>query len=94
MVYRLHEGEAGIVTAVRGWRTWIHNAVEAPTLGQLVLRRSLVSRRQLAHAIAIQRLSGERLGHVLVRLDYLGEADLDHLLSRQRVLRWLNQILG
>jgi len=85
-------GETGKV--VRGWRAWVHRAVEAPTLGQLVLRRGAVSRQQLAHAIAIQRLSGERLGHVLVRLEYLGETDLDHLLGQQRVLRWLTWVLG
>ncbi len=79
---------------VRGWRSRVLHAIEAPTLGQCVRRRGLVNEQQLAQAIAIQRLSGERLGHVLVRLNYLEETELAHILSRQRLLRWLGYWLG
>jgi hypothetical protein len=82
------------VVMVSGWRLWVHNVIEAPTLGQSLLRRHLITEEQLARAIAIQRLSGERLGHVLVRLDYVAAAELDHILNRQRVLRWLTQLFG
>ena len=78
----------------RGWRLRLRRAVEVPTLGRLVLVRGLVSEQQLAHAIAIQRLSGERLGRVLVRLDYLDESRLEGLLGRQQLLRWLTYFLG
>ena len=78
----------------RSWRGRMHSALDAPTLGQLVLRRGMVTRQQLAHAIAIQRLSGERLGHVLVRLDYVGDQDMEQVLGRQRLRRWLAYWLG
>ncbi len=87
-------GHLGASVTVSGWRRRLHNAVEAPALGQSLLRRNLITDEQLARAIAIQRLSGERLGHVLVRLEYLAEVDLDHVLNRQRILRWLSQWLG
>ncbi len=76
------------------WRAWLRSVVETQTLGQLVRRQGLVSDQQLAQAIAIQRLSGERLGHVLIRLDYVEAQVLDRILSRQRAARWLNKILG
>ena len=60
-----HSWETPAAT-VRGWRVRlsraIHRNFEAPALGQVLLRRQLVTRQQLAQAIAIQRLSGERLG--------------------------------
>jgi hypothetical protein len=87
-------GHLETVVSVSRWRLWLHHAIEAPTLGQSLLRRHLITDEQLARAIAIQRLSGERLGHVLVRLEYLAEAELEHILARQRLLRWLNQFLG
>ncbi len=87
-------GYLDVAVTVSGWRRRLHNAVEAPTLGQSLLRRNLITDAQLARALAIQRLSGERLGHVLVRLESLAEAELEHSLHRQRILRWLAQWLG
>ena len=31
------------VVMVSGWRLWVHNVIEAPTLGQSLLRRHLIT---------------------------------------------------
>ncbi|MEI8393706.1 MAG: hypothetical protein WCF85_03150 [Rhodospirillaceae bacterium] len=83
------------VFAVFGrWRSYLQNRFEIQTLGQYLLRRGLITRLQLARALAIQRLSGERLGHVLVRLDYLTEEQLNHHLYRLRLECWLCRLFS
>jgi hypothetical protein len=84
----------GDAVVIGGWRRWLHNAVEAPTLGQFLLRHNRITDQQLARALAIQRLSGERLGHVLVRSECLTETELTSILNRQHILRWLARLLG
>ena len=87
-------GHLSNAVIIGGWRRWLHDAVEAPTLGQFLLRHNRITDQQLARALAIQRLSGERLGHVLVRSECLTETELTTILNRQYVLRWLTRLFG
>jgi len=49
-------------------------------LGDTLLNAGLVTKQQLDEALAVQNKTGEKLGHVLVSLGYLGEADLQRTL--------------
>lgn len=52
-------------------------------LGERLLESGLVDERQLAHALQAQQSTGEQLGSLLVRLGYLSEDDLLHLLCEE-----------
>ena len=52
-------------------------------LGEILLREGLVSREQLAQAIAEQKASKHRLGFVLVKLGLVAELDITKVLARQ-----------
>ena len=61
--------------------------VDAPgptALGQLVLRRGLLSDEQLESALAEHLSSGRRLGEVLIDSGFLDERQLADLLEEQR----------
>jgi adsorption protein B len=49
----------------------------------LLLERGLISKKQLEMAIVEQQRSGERLGHVLARLNLVSEVQLIQVLSDQ-----------
>jgi twitching motility protein PilT len=55
-------------------------------LGRTALRLGLITPEQLAHCIKLQgqRLSGQRLGDILVELGYLDDAGLRQVLDAQR----------
>jgi type IV pilus assembly protein PilB len=52
-------------------------------LGDILIAERLVSREQLAQAVAEQKRTGEKLGSTLVRLGHITEEELVHFLSRQ-----------
>ena len=52
-------------------------------LGDVVVTEGLVTTEQLGQATAEQKRTNEKLGTVLVRLGFIAEDDLVHLLSRQ-----------
>ena len=52
-------------------------------LGELLVREGLVSRDQLARALAEQQQTGMRLGYCLVRLNLVPEVELTKTLARQ-----------
>ncbi len=52
-------------------------------LGELLLERKLITREQLAQALAEQKTSREPLGQILIRTEVLKEEDLRAVLSEQ-----------
>ncbi|MBD3173584.1 MAG: hypothetical protein GF320_00270 [Armatimonadia bacterium] len=52
----------------------------APMLGQILLRQGSISVGDLDQALAIQELTGERLGQVLVGMDIIDQEQLDRAL--------------
>jgi type IV pilus assembly protein PilB len=52
-------------------------------LGEILLSENLVTREQLAAALAEQKTSGHRLGFVLVKLGVLPEVEVTKVLARQ-----------
>src|SRR6188768_2864286 len=52
-------------------------------LGEILLREGLVTREQLAQALAEQKNSKHRLGYVLVKLGLVQELEITKLLARQ-----------
>jgi hypothetical protein len=56
-------------------------------LGDLLVEHGLLSRDQLTHAVAEQRVQGGQLGQILVSLGYISSRQLNCTLMRQRLLR-------
>jgi type IV pilus assembly protein PilB len=52
-------------------------------LGDILMRESLITREQLAAALADQKSSGHRLGYVLVKLGLVQELEVTKVLARQ-----------
>jgi adsorption protein B len=52
-------------------------------LGDLLLNKHLITQRELDEALFVQEKKGERLGHVLCRLNIISEQELLHVLSEQ-----------
>src|SRR5690554_4398658 len=52
-------------------------------LGDLLVHESIITEAELTQALAAQRTSGRKLGHVLVELDYISEHKLLEFLSQQ-----------
>ena len=52
-------------------------------LGEILLRDGLLSREQLAQALAEQKASKHRLGYVLVKLGFVPELEITKILARQ-----------
>jgi type IV pilus assembly protein PilB len=52
-------------------------------LGEILLGENLLTREQLAQALAEQRSSGHRLGYVLIKLGLLPEVEVTKVLARQ-----------
>jgi type IV pilus assembly protein PilB len=52
-------------------------------LGNILIKEGLISREQLAQALAEQRASKHRLGYVLVKLGLVQELEITKLLARQ-----------
>ncbi len=52
-------------------------------LGEILLSENLLSREQLAQALAEQRSSGHRLGYVLIKLGLIPEVEVTKVLARQ-----------
>jgi len=52
-------------------------------LGDVLIQEGLVTREQLAQALAEQRTGGHRLGYVLVKLGLVQEVEITRLLARQ-----------
>ncbi|HEY4648019.1 MAG TPA: type II secretion system protein GspE, partial [Gemmatimonadales bacterium] len=52
-------------------------------LGEILLREGLVTREQLAQALAEQKNTKHRLGYVLVKLGLVQELEITKVLARQ-----------
>ena len=52
-------------------------------LGDILMREGLITREQLAAALAEQKSSGHRLGYVLVKLGLVQELEVTKVLARQ-----------
>lgn len=66
--------------AVRAWRP----------LGRILLDRRLATDGQLAHALASQRSTGDRIGRALVRLAYVDDDDVKRALAEQHGLPFVD----
>ncbi len=53
-------------------------------LGQILLRKKLITKQQLEQALNIQEKTGERLGHIIVNKNYISSEDLVQVLSYQK----------
>ncbi|PLX83821.1 MAG: type IV-A pilus assembly ATPase PilB [Desulfuromonas sp.] len=56
--------------------------MSAEHLGELLIRKQVITDEQLAQAVAEQKKEGIRLGEALIRLDYIQELDLASFLSK------------
>ncbi len=52
-------------------------------LGELLVRRKIITLEQLEKATQEQRISGEKIGSILAKLGFLKEGDLVNFLSEQ-----------
>src|SRR5437868_6932810 len=59
-------------------------------LGELLINDNLITRDQLAEALAYQKSHGERLGRCLVKLNFVSEDNLTSTLSRQYGISSIN----
>ncbi len=56
---------------------------ERKPLGQILLEDKKITEEQLNHALEVQRETGDRLGHTLVKLGYITEEELAKALEKQ-----------
>jgi MSHA biogenesis protein MshE len=59
-------------------------------IGKMLVEKNLITQEQLDTAIAQQKVTGQRLGHVLVNLNYIEEDKLFELLADQLKLTYIN----
>ncbi len=76
------------IVALRRARSTAEHLVSGPRhsgrlLGTLLVTRGFLMPDELAHALAVQQQSGERLGEVLKRLRLIEDNDLAELLAEQ-----------
>lgn len=64
--------------------------VGPPRLGDMLIRKGLISEQQLNQALIESRTSGERLGEVLLRRQWLFEDELARTLATQLDLPYVN----
>jgi Type II secretion system (T2SS), protein E, N-terminal domain len=64
--------------------------VERPRLGDLLLRRGLLTQEQLQSALADSRTNNELLGRVLIRRRFIFEDELARTLANQLDLAYVN----
>ncbi len=57
--------------------------IERRLLGEFLIRNDLITQEQLNHALKLQQETGERLGHVLVRLGYVNDEEINRMLEIQ-----------
>lgn len=69
--------------------------LERPRLGELLLRKGLITAEHLEKALADSRTSGDLLGRVLIRQGYVFDNDLARTLAEQLQLPYVDlQVLG
>ena len=64
--------------------------LERPRLGDLLLKRGLISQEQLEQALSESRTSGDLLGRVMIRRRFIFEDELARTLADQLELPYLN----
>jgi hypothetical protein len=64
--------------------------VERPRLGDLLLKRGLISQQQLEHALAESRATKDLLGRVMIRRRFIFEDELARTLADQLGLQYVN----
>lgn len=58
----------------------------AQRIGELLVKSRLISKKQLAEALAMQQKSNKRLGEILIDLGYIKSRDLVRVLSKQKAI--------
>ena len=59
-----------------------HHGKKRPRLGEILIRKQLINQSQLEQALARQRVTGQKLGEILVEMGFLKESVLRHFLER------------
>ncbi len=57
--------------------------LESLRLGEMLVKANLITPDQLAQALALHKMSGQRIGSSLAKLGYIGEEEIASFLSRQ-----------
>jgi len=66
---------------------WLKEHHKKSQLGQLLLKKNLISEDQLAQAIALQKNTGQRLGDIFTELEIVTQRQIQSILKRQRSVR-------
>jgi hypothetical protein len=61
-----------------------------PRLGELLVRKGLISEQQLSEALVESRRSGDVVGRVLIRRGWVFESDLARVLAEQWSIPYVN----
>ena len=61
------------------------NSRPLPRLGEIVVAKGLVSAEALAHALGVQAQTGEKLGHVLSRLGYVTQHEIERCFTEDMI---------
>jgi hypothetical protein len=68
-------------------------------IGDMLVKNGMLSQAQLMRALREQKKSpGERLGHTLVRLGYIGRREMVEFLNNQKIVNkkksWIEKLLS
>jgi len=73
---------------------WLKQNHTKSQLGQLLLKKKLISEDQLNTAIALQQTSGQRLGDILTQLGLVSQRQIAGMLRKQRTIRRMATIVA
>lgn len=73
---------------------WLLERRKQSQLGQILVRKKLVSEEQLAHAIAEQKRTGQRLGEILAAAKLITGRQIDAAMRKQRNVRLAASVAG
>ena len=72
---------------------WLKQSQTRSQLGQLLLKRKLISEDQLTRAIVLQKSTGQLLGDIFTQLGIVSQRQIEGMLRRQRNIRRLATIV-
>jgi len=73
---------------------WLKQNQTKSQLGQLLLKKKLISEDQLNAAIDLQKTSGQRLGDILTQLGLVSQRQIQGMLRKQRTIRRMATIVA
>lgn len=66
---------------------WLKQSQTKSQLGQLLLKKKLISDDQLRRAIDLQKSTGQRLGDIFTQLGIVSQRQIEGMLRKQRTIR-------